>query len=325
MRNILVTGSSGFIGFHLSKRLLSSKSNNVIGIDNMNDYYDFKLKKDRLKILSKYKNFSFYKSDIQNSVSLKKIFIKHNFNIVINLAAQAGVRNSINDPDTYFKYNINGFYEILKKCTEFKIEHLVYASSSSVYGPSTKYPFNENLDTSLPKSFYAATKKVNEVIAHSFSDIYNLKATGMRFFTVYGPYGRPDMSLYKFLNSIYNNKPIELFNSGNHFRDFTYIEDCIDGITILLNRNNKNFQKHEIFNIGNGNSRPLVKFINEIKKNTSSKKIKIKKLPMQRGDVFKTHSSLKKINKIKQFKPKYNIETGIKLFIDWYRKYYLVK
>ena len=325
MKNILITGSSGFIGFHLAKRLLKSKNINIIGLDNMNNYYDLSLKQDRLKILKKNKNFIFYKVDLQNSKKLEYIFQKHKFHTVVNLAAQAGVRNSIYDPDTYFKYNIDGFYEIIKKCVNFNIKHLIYASSSSVYGPSVDYPFNENIDTSYPKSFYAATKKINEVIAHSFSQIYNLKCTGLRFFTVYGPYGRPDMSLFKFIDAIYKNETIELYNSGNHYRDFTYIDDCIDGIKILLNRSDKNFNKHEVFNIGNGNSRPLTKFLQEIKKSTNNKRFKIKKLSMQKGDVFKTHSSINKINMIKKFKPKYNIEKGIKHFIEWYKKYYSIK
>lgn len=323
---ILVTGSSGFIGFHLCKRLLKSNKNfNIIGVDNMNSYYDLKLKIDRLKILKKHKNFIFFKYDLEDFIKLNNLFKKFKIEKVINLAAQAGVRNSIYDPDTYFKYNVNGFYNILKLCVNFQIKHLVYASSSSVYGSSTKYPFNEQIDTSSPKSFYAATKKMNEVMAHSFSEIYGLKVSGMRFFTVYGPYGRPDMSLYKFIEAIFNKKEIELFNNGNHFRDFTYIDDCIDGIILVLNRKMQNFHKHEIFNIGNGNSRPLNLFLDKIIESTNNRKVKIKKLGMQLGDVYKTHSSIKKINKINNFKPKYSIEMGIKLFIDWYTKYHSIK
>lgn len=322
---ILITGSSGFVGFHLSRRLLSDKSNLIIGVDNMNNYYDLKLKKDRLNILKKYSNFHFYKLDIQNFLALEKLFKKYKFKFIVNLAAQAGVRNSITDPDTYFDYNINGFFNILKLSVNFKIDHLVYASSSSVYGSSVNYPFKETENANTPKSFYAATKKMNEIMAHSFSEIYNLKISGMRFFTVYGPYGRPDMSLYKFLDAIYQNKTIELFNKGNHYRDFTFIDDCIDGIVKIISRNSKKFDKHEIFNIGNGKSRPLKVFLESIRKNTDYKKVKIKKMNMQLGDVYKTHSSLKKINKISHFKPRYSIEQGIKIFIDWYKDYYQIK
>lgn len=322
---ILITGSSGFVGFHLSKRLLLNKSNLIIGVDNMNNYYDIKLKKDRLSILKTYSNFRFYKQDIQNLSALEKIFNQYRFKTIINLAAQAGVRNSISDPDTYFDYNINGFYNVLKLAVKFKINHLVYASSSSVYGSSVNYPFKETDNANTPKSFYAATKKMNEIMAHSFAEIYGLKVSGMRFFTVYGPYGRPDMSLYKFLDAIYNNKTLELYNSGNHYRDFTFIDDCIDGIIKIMSRNSKKFNKHEIFNIGNGKSRPLKIFLESIRKNTNYKKVNIKKKNMQLGDVYKTHSSLTKINKISYFKPKYSIEKGIKIFIDWYKNYYQIK
>lgn len=321
-KKYLITGCSGFIGFHLTLRMLKD-GYIVVGIDNMNNYYDLKLKNDRLKILLSYKNFFFKKFDIQNHRLLFNLFKKYKFDIVINLAAQAGVRNSISDPDTYFNYNVNGFYNILKVCHHFKIKHLVYASSSSVYGSSTKYPFKENIDTSSPKSFYAATKKINEVMAHSFSEIYNMKVSGLRFFTVYGPFGRPDMSLYKFLDAIFNKKTIYLFNKGNHYRDFTFIDDCIDGILKILKRP-LNKSNHEVFNIGNGRSRPLIKFLNEILRYCDVKNVKIKKISMQKGDVYKTHSSIKKINKISPFKPKVSIEKGIKIFIDWYKNYHSI-
>ena len=213
--NLLVTGCSGFIGFHLTKKLLEKKNNIIYGIDNLNSYYDLKLKKDRLKILKNYKNFKFSKEDITNKKSLKKIFQKYKFKIVINLAAQAGVRYSIDNPNTYFSSNVVGFYNILDLCQKFKINHLLYASTSSVYGSANSFPLNENMNTDKPLSFYSATKKTNEVMAYSYSSIYKLRTTGLRFFTVYGPYGRPDMSLFKFVKNILLNRPIKVFNKGS--------------------------------------------------------------------------------------------------------------
>ena len=231
---ILVTGSSGFIGFHVAKKLLSENID-VVGIDNHNDYYDQDLKENRLLILQQSKNYSHNKIDISDITSLESIFNKHNFEIVINLAAQAGVRYSIENPKSYFDSNLTGFYNILECSKNFKVKHLVYASSSSVYGANTSLPFNEMQHTSHPLSLYAATKRCNEILAHSYSSIFNLNTSGLRFFTVYGPWGRPDMALFKFTKAISNNEPIEIFNNGDHVRDFTYIDDVVEMILNVVN------------------------------------------------------------------------------------------
>ena len=233
--NILITGCAGFIGFHLSNTLIKSNKYNVYGIDNLNNYYSKKLKNHRLNILKKNKNFfKFSKADISNKTKLSSIFKKHKFHIVINLAAQAGVRYSIENPETYYKSNINGFFNILNCSLEQKVSHLLFASTSSVYGNTNKFPITENFTTDKPLSFYAATKKCNEVMAYSYSNIYKMPITAMRFFTVYGPLGRPDMSLFKFTKLIKENKKIDLFNNGNHVRDFTYVDDIVDGIYSLI-------------------------------------------------------------------------------------------
>ena len=316
--NILVTGCAGFIGFHLSSYLLK-KNINVIGIDNINDYYDVNLKKNRLKLLKIYKNFSFNKFDLINKKKLDLIVKKHQIKIIIHLAAQAGVRYSIINPNSYYKNNLEVFFNILEISRINKIKHLIYASTSSVYGDNNNFPLKEIENTSRPLSFYAATKKSNEVMAHSYSEIYKLKVTGLRFFTVYGPYGRPDMALYKFAKSIYDNKQVELFNKGNHIRDFTYIDDIIESIYKILNK--KNNKLYNIINIGNGNPVNLINFIKEIE-NYIGKKLKFKKINIQKGDVYKTHASITKLYKLINFKPKTSTKTGIKKFLDWYNQYY---
>ena len=265
--NILVTGSAGFIGFHLCKKLLSNSKNSIIGIDNLNKYYDVNLKKDRIKILNKYKNFSFKKIDLKNLIELKKIFEKYKINYVVHLAAQAGVRHSIKKPRLYFKNNLEAFFNILDLSKDFKVKHFIFASTSSVYGENTKFPLKESYDTNKPISFYAASKKSNEVMAHSYSYIYNLPCTGLRFFTVYGPYGRPDMALFKFTKSIIENKNVELFNNGNHLRDFTYVGDIVDGIFSLIKKPFKSRIPFKIFNIGNGKSKKLLEYLKEIENN----------------------------------------------------------
>ena len=319
---ILVTGAAGFIGYHLIKKILN-KNKKVIGIDNINSYYDTNLKKDRINNLKKYKKFSFYKIDLSNYKKLNDIVKKNKINIIIHLAAQAGVRYSIKYPRTYFKSNLEGFFNILEISKDNKVKHLIYASTSSVYGDSKKFPLNENDRTDQPLSFYAATKKSNEVMAHSYSHIYKLPCTGVRFFTVYGPFGRPDMALFKFTKNIINNHSIELFNNGKHLRDFTYVDDIVDGIYSLINKQSKKTIPYEIFNIGNGTPKKLLDYLKYIEKNLK-KKSKTKRLPLQVGDVVKTHSNINKLKKYTGYKPKTNIKIGIQKFIEWYKDYYRI-
>ena len=337
--NVLITGVAGFIGFHTAKKLLD-KGNNVIGVDNINNYYDKKIKLDRLNILKKTstKKFKFFKKDISNYREIENIFKKNKLNYVINLAAQAGVRYSLKYPKTYLKSNISGFFNIVDISRKFKIKRLIYASTSSVYGSNIEQPFREKHTADHPIQFYAATKRSNELIAHSYSSLYKLETIGLRFFTVYGPWGRPDMALFKFVNNVIKNKAIEIFNYGNHARDFTYIDDIVDGIVLLIkskkifNTNNKNNKKNfspdeslspfKIFNIGSGKKTSLMKYVKIIEENL---KINAKKkyLPLQKGDI---RSTLSNINSLKKFgyKPKVNPENGIKKFINWYRDYYKI-
>jgi len=317
---ILVTGCAGFIGFHLSLFLLK-KNIKVIGIDNINEYYDVRLKKDRLKILKTYKKFSFNKFDLINKKKIDLIIKKNGIKIIIHLAAQAGVRYSIKNPNSYFKNNLEVFFNILEVSRFNKINHLVFASTSSVYGDNFNFPSKEDFNTDKPLSFYAATKKSNEIMAYTYSNIFKLPCTGLRFFTVYGPYGRPDMALFKFTKNILENKKIELFNNGNHARDFTYIDDVVDGIFSIINKPEKQKIPFSIFNIGNGNSKKLKEYINLIEKNLGLK-AKIVKLPLQKGDIKKTSSDITKLNLCTGYNAKINIEVGIKKFIDWYKEYY---
>ncbi len=320
---ILVTGAAGFIGYHLIKKILN-KNKKVIGIDNINSYYDIKLKKDRINNLKKnYKKFSFLKIDLSNYKKLNDIVKKNKINIIIHLAAQAGVRYSIKYPRTYFKSNLEGFFNILEISRDNKIKHLIYASTSSVYGDSKKFPSNENDRTDQPLSFYAATKKSNEVMAHSYSYIYKIPCTGVRFFTVYGPFGRPDMALFKFTKNIINNHSIELFNNGKHLRDFTYVDDIVDGIYSLINKQSKKTIPYEIFNIGNGSPKKLLDYLKYIEKSLN-RISKTKRLPLQVGDVIKTHSDINKLKKYTGYKPKTNIKIGIEKFIEWYKDYYKI-
>tara|TARA_B110000438_G_scaffold250909_1_gene255020 strand:+ start:1655 stop:2626 length:972 start_codon:yes stop_codon:yes gene_type:complete len=319
--NILVTGCAGFIGFHTSLKLIESQNNKIFGIDNLNAYYDINLKKDRLKKLKKNKNFFFKKLDICKKKSLDNLFKQHKFKIVINLAAQAGVRYSILDPDTYFKNNILGFYNILDISRLYKINHFIFASSSSVYGNIKKFPIKEECNTDFPQSFYAASKKSNEVIAFSYSSIYNMPITGLRFFTVYGPYGRPDMSLFKFTKAMLNNVKLQLFNNGNHVRDFTYIDDVVESIIKISKKRPKTSIPYSIFNIGSSNPQKLMKFLKVISSNLNIEP-KIQYKSMQKGDVYKTHANVNKLFKEIKFKPKTPINVGIKSFIKWYKDYY---
>ena len=320
---VLITGAAGFIGFHLSKKLLNEHYI-VFGIDNLNNYYDVNLKKDRVSYLNKSKNFIFNKIDLSSKKKINKIIEQNKIKYIVHLAAQAGVRYSIDHPEFYFKNNLEGFFNILEISKINKIKHLIFASTSSVYGNNSKFPLTEHMNTDKPLSFYAATKKSNEVMAYSYSNIYKLPSTALRFFTVYGPYGRPDMSLFKFTKAILSNKKISFFNSGDHIRDFTYVDDIVDGISSLISKPSLEIIPYNCFNIGGGKANKLITFLNLIEKNLN-KKAKIKNLPLQKGDVKKTHASVKSLQKYSFYKPKINIEKGIKLFIDWYKKYYKVK
>ena len=324
---ILITGCSGFIGFHVSQYYLKNGKNTVIGIDSLNSYYSKKLKNDRLSILKKkYKTtFKFFKININSYQKLNKIFSKYKFKLIIHLAAQAGVRYSLINPKSYINSNILGFYNILELAKINNINHLVFASSSSVYGDNKIFPLKESDNTDKPIQLYAATKKSNEIIAHAYCNLYKMKITSLRFFTVYGPWGRPDMSLFKFVNCILKNKSIDIYNNGNHIRDFTYIDDLVNGIKIASNSKNfpKNDSRFRILNIGSNNPIKLMQFINLIEKNLG-KKAKKKFIELQKGDIHKTHADIKKIQKL-GYVPKTKIEDGIKKFIQWYKSYYNVK
>ncbi len=314
-KKILVTGAVGFIGFHLSKSLLEDNIK-VVGIDNINDYYDTSLKNNRLKILKTYPNFSFEKEDIANYDRLSVIFKKHKVNKVVNLAAQAGVRHSIKNPFAYLDSNLAGFLNLLELCRHYKIEGFIYASSSSVYGGNKKIPFSEYDDVNNPISLYAATKKSNELMANAYSHLYGLNTTGLRFFTVYGPWGRPDMALYIFAKKIFSGHEIQVFNHGNMKRDFTYIDDIIHGTKAAIIKN----YKCEVFNLGNNKSENLMDVVHLIEKYIN-KKAKIKYLPMQPGDVYESFSDIDKAKKYLNFNPKININLGIEKFLDWYKEY----
>ncbi len=317
---ILVTGCAGFIGFHTALKLLSF-NNKIIGIDNINNYYDVNLKKQRLKILKKNDKFVFYKSDITNLKKINTIIKINKIKYIIHLAAQAGVRHSISHPEEYFDSNLRGFFNILEASRFNKIKHLVFASTSSVYGENKSFPLKESFNTDKPISFYAATKKSNEIMAYSYSYIYSLPCTAVRFFTVYGPFGRPDMALYKFTRNISIGNKVELFNYGNHQRDFTYVDDIVKGLQLLINKPSKNNIPFEIFNIGKGKPNKLLAYLKEIEKNLK-KKSKITKLPMQKGDIKKTHSDITKLKKYAGYNPATDIKVGIKKFIDWYKTFY---
>jgi UDP-glucuronate 4-epimerase len=330
---IIVTGSSGFIGFHVSKKLLES-GKKVHGVDSMNNYYDVNLKKARLKILKKYKNFSFSKTKIENKKNLDKAFKKFKPAIVIHLAAQAGVRYSIEKPRVYLDSNITGTYNVIEISKKLNVKHLIMASSSSVYGANKKIPFKEIDKTETQMSIYAATKKSNESMAHAYSNIWKVPITMVRFFTVYGPWGRPDMALFKFTKGILNNKKIDIYNNGKMYRDFTYIDDIVSGINLLIKKipNTKQLGKYKddslspiapfrILNIGNTKKVYLLDFIKEIEK-VLGKKAKRNYMPLQKGDVKQTLSNTNLLKKITRYNPKTNFKTGIRKFLDWYLNYY---
>lgn len=318
---ILVTGSAGFIGFHLVLKILNEKKYNVVGIDNLNNYYDVKLKKDRLKILNKNKLHKFYKLDLKNRDKIEKLFKKYKFTHVINLAAQAGVLHSVKHPESYFDANIRGFFNLIELSKKFKVKHFIFASTSSVYGPAKKFPLKEDDNTDKPLSFYAASKKCNEVIAHSYSNMYSLPCTALRFFTVYGTMGRPDMALFLFTDAIMKNKKLKLNNHGKHIRDFTHIDDIVNGIYKVVSFIPRGSVPFNIYNIGNSKPEKLVTFLKLIEKNIG-KKAQIVERGMQLGDVYKTHASIKKLSKATRYKPTKNIDKGIKEFVDWFREYF---
>ena len=318
-KNYLITGSAGFIGFHLSKKLLS-EGFNVLGVDNLNNYYDQKIKQDRNKILKKYKNYKFNKIDIKDYKKLDRIFKKNSIYGVVNLAAQAGVRYSLKNPRSYIENNINGFFNILELSKKYRVKKFIYASTSSIYGLQKKFPLKENFNTDNPIQLYAATKKSNELMATSYSHLYKMDTVGLRFFTVYGPWGRPDMALFKFTKNIIKGKPIEVFNKGKHERDFTYVDDIVNGIFNIIIKKKSKFGA-KIFNIGNGKKIKLLKYIQLIEKNLS-RKSKKQFLPLQKGDVIKTHSDTKLIKKHYNYEAKTEVSYGVKKFIEWYVSYF---
>ena len=330
---VLITGVAGFIGYHLSEKLYK-KGYTVIGIDNMNNYYDVSLKEDRLKNKSD-KNFTFYKVDLIEKSIVEEIFYNEKPDVVVNLAAQAGVRYSLENPDAYIDSNIVGFMNILEACRHNKVKHFIYASSSSVYGANESYPFSVHDNVDHPLSLYAATKKANELMAHTYSNLYNLPTTGLRFFTVYGPWGRPDMALFKFTKNIIEGKPIDVYNNGEMMRDFTYIDDVVEAISRLIEkpaRPNLNwsgkkpdpatsFAPYRIYNIGNNSPVKLLDFIEAIEEKIGKKAI-INFMPLQPGDVPSTYANVDDLYKEINFKPQTSIKEGISQFVDWYVNYY---
>ena len=355
-KTILVTGAAGFIGFHLSKELLKRRFN-VVGLDNMNHYYDVSLKQSRLEILMREPNFSFLKIDLEDRVAMEWMFDNHEFDIVINLAAQAGVRYSLKEPHTYVDSNVKGFMNILEGCRYNKIEHLLFASSSSVYGANTKIPFSPKDGIDHPMAIYAATKKANEMMAHSYSSLYGLPCTGIRFFTVYGPYGRPDLSLFLFTKAILENRSVKVFNNGHMVRDFTYIDDIIEGVirvidnppkqsqeadevreggTTFTNISNQSIEKlgsnnqygttapYKIYNIGNSSPVQLMDYISAIEQ-ILGKTAKKEFLPMQPGDVPRTEADVSDLVENLGYKPDTPVRAGIEKFIEWYKMYFKIQ
>ncbi len=331
---VLITGTAGFIGFSLAKRLLDL-GEDIVGVDNHNDYYDTSLKQDRVDILNKYDKYIHHKKDIADIESLNNIFSKYNPKKVVNLAAQAGVRYAEKDPFSYISSNISGFLNILEMAKKFNIDHVLYASSSSVYGANGKLPQSIHDSVDHPVSLYAATKKSNELIAHCYSSLYKIPTTGLRFFTVYGPWGRPDMALFKFTKGILNGEPIDVYNNGKHDRDFTYIDDIVEGVIRILSKPalvNKDWNSTKpdpgssmfpwrVYNIGNSETVQLEKYI-EVIENILNKKAIKNYLPLQPGDVPSTNAEVSDLIKEFDYKPNTSINDGIKKFIDWYKIYY---
>ncbi len=334
MKKILVTGSAGFIGYHLCQKLLQ-RGKEVVGIDNLNEYYDLTLKKTRLKLLQEQSPFSFIKLNLEDREGVKEIFSRISFDAVVNLAAQPGVRYSLINPHSYIDSNIAGFINILEGCRHHGIKHLVFASSSSVYGANTRIPFSVHDNVDHPVSLYAATKKANELMAHSYSSLYKIPCTGLRFFTVYGPLGRPDMAYFMFTKSIMEGKPIDVFNHGKMKRDFTYIDDIVEGIIKIIDRiptpnpswngiapdPSSSYAPYKLYNIGNNNSVELMRFIEVLEECIGKKAVK-NFLPMQAGDVHATYADVDDLVQDVGFKPKTPIEVGLKKFVEWYKSYY---
>jgi len=331
---VLVTGAAGFIGFHLSQRLLS-RGDRVVGLDNLNHYYDVSLKQARLSQLEEQANFSFYKLDLTDTDGIKQLFTEQKFDIVVNLAAQAGVRHSLENPHAYINSNLVGFINILEGCRHSQVKHLVFASSSSVYGANTKIPFSVHDNVDHPISLYAATKKANELMAHTYSHLYGIPTTGLRFFSVYGPWGRPDMALFIFTKAILSGQPIDVFNQGKMRRDFTYIDDIVAGIVKSIEKvptpnpgwsgntpdPATSYVPYKLYNIGNNQPVELMYFI-EVLESCLGIKAQKNMLPMQPGDVPINYADIDDIIADVGFKPNTSIEEGIKKFVDWYRSYY---
>ena len=333
---LLVTGAAGFIGAALC-RVLLERGDYVVGVDDLNAYYDVNLKKARLEELTCSTIFLFQKLDIANRVEVSDLFSSSDFDVVVNLAAQAGVRYSIENPSAYVDTNMVGFFNILEGCRHQEVDHLVYASSSSVYGSNIKLPFSETDNVDHPISLYAATKKANELMAHAYADLYKLPTTGLRFFTVYGPWGRPDMALFKFTKGILDGKPIPVYNRGEMIRDFTYIDDIVEGVVRAIDRppplnsdhENKNDEvasaaPYQIYNIGNGHPVPLMRYIQALEK-ALGKKAQLELLPMQPGDVRATEADVSRLVSDLGYRPQVDVETGVTRFIEWYCDYYGVQ
>ena len=324
-KKILVTGAAGFIGYHLSKKLLS-QGVSVTGFDNINDYYDVNLKYARLKELEPYDNFNFIKGDLADKTAVGKLFAENKFDIVVNLAAQAGVRYSIDNPQAYMESNVIGFFNILEACRHNPVEHLLYASSSSVYGNQKKTPFSTDDDVSKPISLYAATKKSNELMAYTYSHLYSIPTTGLRFFTVYGPYGRPDMAYFSFTQKIVKGETIKIFNNGDMYRDFTYVDDIVKGIENMLcnpPEADENGDRATVYNIGNNSPEKLMYFVETLEKALGKTAVK-EFLPMQPGDVYQTYADVTPLIEKFGFKPSTSIEEGIGKFVEWYKEYYKI-
>ncbi len=329
---VLVTGAAGFIGFHTAKRLCD-QGHEVVGIDNLNDYYSVELKLARLEQLAAYPGFSFHRLDIVDKPALLELFERHGFDQVIHLAAQAGVRYSLDNPDAYAASNLSGFLNILEACRHFKPDHLVYASSSSVYGFNDKLPFSTGDSVDHPVSFYAATKRANELMAYSYAHLYGIPATGLRFFTVYGPWGRPDMALFKFTQAILDRQPIDIYNDGQMSRDFTYIDDIVEGIVRLQRHppaqaagqagSNAPTAPHKVFNIGRGEPVKLLDFVDCLE-TAIGIKAQRNYLPMQAGDVVQTWADVAELAQLVDFRPQVTVQEGVRRFVEWYRDYYAV-
>jgi len=318
-KKILVTGAAGFIGYHLAHRL-TQEGFSVIGLDNLNDYYDVKLKKDRLAQLKNEPLFEFVHLDLIQYDALIELFEKEKFSKVVHLAAQPGVRYSIDNPRAYIESNIIGFFNLLEACRRYPVEHFIYASSSSVYGGNTKLPFSVEDSVDYPLSLYAATKKSDELMAHCYSHLYGIPSTGLRFFTVYGPWGRPDMAMFQFTKAIFEGKPIKLFNHGEHRRDFTYIDDIIEGIFRLLEVIPQKAVPWQIFNIGNDKPVALMDYIQLIEKHTNKKAI-LELCPPQPGDMQDTHADITALRERIGFSPNISLDEGVRRFVEWYREY----